>query len=84
LIEVIDMKEHLARKSGVRYICLVCKEALSDLDLSGGYAVCSSCRQLFNPVQHKDQVMTAYSPIVVVVSDRQPFGRLVRFHSRGR
>lgn len=79
------MKNNLAQESGFKYICLVCKEALSGLDLSAGYAVCGSCRKLLNPVQQqKDPVVKASPPIVVLVSDQQAFNRLARFQSWGR
>ena len=78
------MKNNMTQESGIRYICLVCKEALSDLDLSADYAVCGSCRKLLNPVQYKDSIGKVSPLIVVLVSDRQAFNRLARFHSWGR
>ena len=78
---MIDMKNNITQESGIRYICLVCKEALSDLDLSVGYAVCGSCRKSLNPIQQKDPVVKASPPIVVLVSDRQAFNRLARSQS---
>ena len=78
------MENNMTQKSGIKYICLVCKEALSDLDLRAGYAFCGSCRKSLNPVQYKDLVEKASPPIVVLVSDRQAFNRLARFQSWGR
>ena len=81
---MIDMKNNMTQESGIKYICLVCKEALSDLDARVGYAVCGSCRKSFNPIQYKDSVVKASPPIVILVSDQQAFSRLARFHSWSR
>ena len=64
------MKNNLTQKSNIKYICLFCKDTLSDLDSSASSAVCGSCRKYFNPVQQKDSAPKASPPIVVLVSDR--------------
>ena len=78
------MKNNITQESSIKYICLLCKETLSDLDSNAGYAVCGWCRKSLNPVQQKDSAPKASPPIVVLVSDRQTFNRLARFHSCGR
>jgi len=33
----------------IRYICLICKDYLSDWDNQKGYAICWRCRRVYSP-----------------------------------